>query len=292
MVLGEIEAGLSLWDRFSRLWRQRPVKEESIADRFLMLFGSHGVHRNQIPRFFGHDLTIADVQDQDVLALKLTEEILENACSLFNVNRTWIDGASKDVYPTYCFYKQSEVFDGFLEAIVEKSSEAYFYAFLLVPRNCTYPDQAVLVLQERVGEVGDSEINRFYLCNRWSFCYWKARADLTACLAIVAKHGIFMKGVYADPDYIKEIEDGKKLLGWGCEGGWQVEGEWWEAEDMVYQPDLFLKGLNHKDGYSDISALSRWLELSDKGFMKTEVFPDPLVNDFQEKLFGMKNKRA
>jgi hypothetical protein len=37
MVLGEIEAGLSLWDRFSRLWRQRPVKEESIADRFLML---------------------------------------------------------------------------------------------------------------------------------------------------------------------------------------------------------------------------------------------------------------
>ena len=63
------------------IWVKKPKhktapKEISIADRFLLLFESHGIHRNQIPRFFGHDLTLADLQNSDSLLPKLTERVL------------------------------------------------------------------------------------------------------------------------------------------------------------------------------------------------------------------------
>ncbi|EDX89438.1 hypothetical protein ADG881_1540 [Alcanivorax sp. DG881] len=141
-----------------------------------------------------------------------------------------------------------------------------------------------MVIQEKVGAVGDNEISRFYLCNDWSFCYWKARADLTACLAILAKQGIYTKGVYVDGDSLDEIQGGETLLSWCGEGAWKVKGEWWDAEDMVYLPDLYLQGLNHRDGYSYASALSRWLDLCDKGFMSTKPYPEPYRDVFKERL--------
>lgn len=288
MVLGEIVAGFSIWDRVSRWWKKQPEKEELIAERFLNLFESHGVHKNQIPRFFGHDLSISDMQNLDQLTLKLTEAALDDACELFNANRSWMDGASDKIYPTYNFYKQPAAFKDFVLSLTGDKEDNVFYAFLLVPRKCEYPDEALLVVQERVGDVGDNEISRFYLCNDWSFCYWKARADLTACLAILAKQGIYTKGVYVDGDYLDEIEDGERLLFWGGEGAWKVEGERWDAEDMVYLPDLYLQGLNHRDGYSDPSALSRWLDLCDKGFMSTKTFPEPCRDVFTERLVRLR----
>ena len=39
----------------------RWAAETTLPTRFIALFEHHGVHRNQIPRFFDHGLTVKDV---------------------------------------------------------------------------------------------------------------------------------------------------------------------------------------------------------------------------------------
>lgn len=107
MVLDEVDAALSLWDRFKKWHHTRknpPV--EPVASRFVRLFESHGVHRNQIPRFFDHGLTALDMLDDDSLLAKLDEALLEDACVRFAVRREWLDGADAQVHPCHDFYKR------------------------------------------------------------------------------------------------------------------------------------------------------------------------------------------
>lgn len=98
MIFGEIESVVNLVEKFKKFYRSSGNKTESVASRFIRLFESHGVHLNQIPRFFGHELTLKDVQDDDSLILILDEEILEAACTLFAVKREWLDGSAGHVY--------------------------------------------------------------------------------------------------------------------------------------------------------------------------------------------------
>ena len=60
----------------------KPKSEIGIASRFFQLFENHGVHRNQIPRFFEHGLALTDVKDEDSILPKLNEEVLNDVCEL------------------------------------------------------------------------------------------------------------------------------------------------------------------------------------------------------------------
>ena len=98
MIFGELESFFALFDRAKRWLRitrgselgetdNDNVLEVSVATRFIRLFDSHGIHRNQIPGFFGHDLTIAKVKDDETLLPYLTEKLLDAACEKFAVRR-------------------------------------------------------------------------------------------------------------------------------------------------------------------------------------------------------------
>lgn len=68
-------------------FRKQVPPIDSVAMRFVQLFEAHGVHRNQIPRFFGHELTLVQVKDDESLLQALTEEMLTDAADLFAVRR-------------------------------------------------------------------------------------------------------------------------------------------------------------------------------------------------------------
>lgn len=114
MVFSEINSALSLWGKLKELYRSwkhpKAPPAESVTARFVRLFETHGVHRNQIPRFFGHNLTLKDVQDDASLIAKLDEEMLADACTRFAVRREWLDGSEKKVHPEHDFYKHPEEF--------------------------------------------------------------------------------------------------------------------------------------------------------------------------------------
>ena len=272
MVLDEVEAALSLWDRLKKLLHARknpPV--ESIATRFVRLFESHGVYRNQIPRFFGHSLAVQDVQDEASLVAKLDETILEAACRQFAVRREWLDGAESKVHPCHDFYKHPEGFTDFIMQLKSANPDGGLGGLLIASNENGWRANALIILEETIGAVGDKPIYRYHLCNNWAFSYWKARAYLTACIAIAWKRSVFIHGLRVPGKVIEKLSEGQTLLGWQGNGVWQFPSrKKWYPEDMALKPDAFLEGIDpERDNFGIKSGLELWLDLEEQGLMAT-----------------------
>jgi hypothetical protein len=115
-----------LKDKFSD--KKAPTEVENVATRFVQLFEKHGIHRNQIPRFFGHGLTLADIDDSDKLLAKLSHEILQSASDLFCTRLEWLEGVDTKLYETHDFYKRPDEYRDFLARL--GLSAAWQYSFL------------------------------------------------------------------------------------------------------------------------------------------------------------------
>lgn len=268
---GELLAGLNILEKLGKLWswlRGRKVAPaETIATRFVRLFESHGIHRNQIPRFIGHGLTLKDVQDDAALIAKLDEPLLQTVCEKFAVRREWLDGAAPQIHPDHDFYKKPEAFSGFIEGLIANNPDAQLLGVLIAPEELGDAN-ALLILQETIGYVGDKPIYCFHLCNYLPFSYWKARADLTACVAIAWKRQAFIHGVYLPKKEIDKLGVGETLLGWQGEGIWELCGRHWYPEDMALQPEAFLAGVEpERDNFGIKSGLRMWLSLEQQGLM-------------------------
>lgn len=274
-MLGEIEAGFNLLGRLRglrnwyRSWKNPPP--ESVTSRFVRLFESHGVHRNQIPRYFGHGLSPLDMQDDITLLAKLDEAVLEAACAHFAVRREWLDGAESQAHPCHDFYKAPQEFVNFIEAIKKDNPDGQFSGILIAPIENDHDAEALLILEESIGGIGEKKtIHRYHLCNGWAFSYWKARGYLAACVAIAWNHNIYVHGTYAPMKSIALIAEGETLLGWQGEGMRSSGVKRWYPEDMALRPDIFLNGIDPEENNFGIKAgLGLWLDLEQRGFMNT-----------------------
>lgn len=273
MVFSEINSALSLWEKLKGWHYSRKPQPETIVTRFVRLFETHGVHRNQIPRFIGHGLTLKDVQDDAALLTKLDEPLLEAACEKFAVRREWLDGAEERIHPCHDFYKHPEWFGAFLKEKMAANPEGDWHGVLLAPEEQNNDAWALLILQETVGWVGEKPIYRLHLCNNWLFSYWKARAYLAACVAIAWKRQAFISGRYLPKREIDKLASGMTLLGWQGEGIWEFNGKCrWYAEDLALEPEAFLDGVDpERDNYGIRSGLDLWLRLDENGLMDTGI---------------------
>lgn len=277
--LGELLTGVNLLEKIGKfvnwLRGRKNVPAETVAARFVRLFESHGVHRNQIPRFFGHGLELRDVQNDSMLVTKLNEEVLAAASTLFAVRREWLDGAEKQAHIQHDFYKKPKNFGKFLDELLAVKPNSRIDGMLLAPQEYLGHAEALLILQEYIGAVGEKAIYRFYLCSNWSFAYWKARACLTACVALAWKREVFISGVYAHKKEIELLSTGEVLLGWQGEGIWFFGHKKWYPEDMALKPDVFLEGVNpEQDNFGITSGLKLWLDLEKQGLMDTGMSTD------------------
>lgn len=270
-MLDQIEAAFSLFDRFKKARAARQVpQEESIAARFVRIFESHGVSRNQIPRFFGHELTIEDVQTEQSLFPKLTEPVLEGICERFSIRREWLDGADSQPHEVHHFYKNPGEFSEFIQALRAANPQLRVSGVLVSPADEAFDSTALLILEEEIGWVGEKVICRYHLCDEWLFSYWKARAYLTACVAIAWKNGIYVHGLKAMNKEIAQLSEGKALMGWNGQGAYELARSKWDPEDMALWPQKFLAGVDpEQEKFGIKSGLELWLNLEKKGFMDT-----------------------
>jgi len=282
-MIGEIDAFFNLVEKFKKFYRSSGNKTESVASRFVRLFESHGVHRNQIPRFFGHELTLKDVQDNDSLVLKLDEGILEAACKLFAVKREWLDGAEARVYHIHTFYKHPEDFLNFINELKRENPEGELSGEVFSPENMHSRYDAILVLSEVIGYVGNEQICRYHLCDSWRMSYWKSRAYLTACVAIAWKAQVHIRGSYVSEKSIQKLVEGEVLFGDKDTGIESFHGKRWYPEDMALEPELFLKDVDpERNNFGIQSALKLWLELDGQGLMDIGMQKDARVIFEQE----------
>lgn len=247
---------------------------ELISTRLIRLFDNHGIHRNQIPRILGHGLTVADVQTDKHLLEKLNEDILTAACELLSARRTWLDGASKQIYPTYDFYKTPEKFRDFINSIT-KDKEYTMQGVLLVPSDAQHGKESLLLIEETLGYIEGKSYYRYYLCDNWLFSYWKSRTYLTACISMCWERNIFIYGLYLSGKFIDRISCGESILGWQGQGInhiYEIEKKHqFDLMDMMFYPDVFLEGTNPEIYGHGKSALNLWLRLESQGFMHPEA---------------------
>lgn len=272
-MFSEIESFFNLINKAFRLFSKKPKQPESVATRFVNLFESHGVHRNQIPRFFGHGITVADIKNDDTLLPKLTEEILDAAVALFAIRREWLDGAETRIYPLHDFYKKPEEFGPFLDEIKNKKPDGQLNGVVYAPKEKLREGEAFIVLEEFIGSIGDKPISRFYICNNWLFDYWKSRGYLTASIAIAWRKDVHLRGVNAPAKEIAKFAHGEAFLELDEFGSLVLGSGKWYPEDMLLEPEAYLDGIDpERDNYGIRAGLAHWLSLDKKGYMKID-FP-------------------
>lgn len=287
-ILKEIESAQTLWKKaFPK--KDQDKSHSSVASRFVLLFETHGVHRNQIPRFFGHDLTLIDVEDDKSLLPKLSEEILTDACNMFAVRREWLDGAESRIYQHLDFYKQPEEFITFIEQLKSNVPDGMLDGVLLVPDKKCLGEHALLILEETIGYVGDKEIYRQYICNSPNYKYWKCNAYITSFMAISWKRKVYIKGRYVPNDLIKDYWEGEKLMGWNGDGTFAIKGKFWYPEDMTFSPEEYLKEVD-EGLHGKIMGLKAWIDLYDDGFMDSGLNYPTAKHKFLAELDSLKKQ--
>lgn len=283
MFIGEINAFASIIEKVYKVikWFKKLSGEKNglVSSRFIQLFEAHGVHRNQIPRVFGHDLTLADVQSDTHLLRHLNEEILEDTCSLFNIKRAWLDGADEQIYPTYDFYKNPNGCREFIERLTSESGH-YISGVLLIPKE-RGKEIALLLIQQIIGYIEDKPYYRYYLLDNWYYSYWKSRAYLTSCIAHCCARKVHIFGLSVSGKFIEFISTGKSLLSWGENGISYLKGEKWHPEDMTILPEAFLNGVDpERNNYGLKAGLQMWIDLESKGHMHSGLESDTTKQEF------------
>ena len=247
----------------------REAHARGIASRVIHIFEAHGVHRNQIPRFFGHGLTLEDVQRDECLLPKLTDALLDEVCKTFALRREWLDGADENAYEVHRFYKHPEDFASFIDDLKTENPDGVIDGVVIAPVERVGEVRALLVFEEQVGWVGDKPIFRYYLCDEWAFSYWKCRAYLAACVAIAWSKQIDLKGVTAKSKDISRLAEGATLMAWSS-APIPLIGKRWYPEDMCLKPEVFLDGIDpEQQRYGVRAGLALWLDLHSEGWMET-----------------------
>ena len=276
IILGVLK---KCWDYLKEHFssKKQSAEVDSVASRFIRLFENHGVHSNQIPRFFGHGLSLVDVDDNEMLLVKLTPEILQSASDLFAVRLEWLEGVEKQIYETHDFYKCPEAYAEFLAGLIN-GRDYQISAKLMLSTDPYCQEDALLILEEPIGENGNEQVMRYHLCSNWFSKYWKSRADLTACIAMTAKQPVMMKGTKTSANIEKfcvgeEFIVGMDDLPHAFERDWLFQKRFkiWYPDNWLFEPLDYLDGVN-EGMFGKISALECWLYHYDKGNLQTR-FP-------------------
>jgi hypothetical protein len=248
---------------------KRKEEKDSVSARFVRLFESHGVSRNQIPRVFKHGLTLVDVDNDGILLEKLSldDSIIEDACNIFAIRREWLDGASPQVYPLHFFYREPDTVIKYIEKLNIIEGEFATQLFVFKPATKSLNSPALLIFQERIGMIDNNPDNPFYryhLCSEHYYSSYKDRPYLAAIIASCSLRGILIRGFIVSEKVIMKIASGETIPPLPLTK--EVE-DIWHPDDITLEPKVFLDGIS----YGKHAALKLWLELESKGCMKLGI---------------------
>lgn len=262
--LGDIEAFFSLRDRYHK-WRNPVSGFTNTAQRFIRLFEAHGVTRAQIPRFFGHNLKIHQVEDDSELLKVLDTNILESAAALFGIRLEWLEGGTDELYDINHFYKQPQKFGEWLDSLTVDTDKIKIDGWLLTTKFKTDQYDALILMREKIGELADTNIYRYYFCEQWIYGYWKCRADIAACVAQGWKRNQYITGRMLTQKVFNKIISLKFVPDSELEGT-VIANQRFHAEDLTLNPTFFVQGL--LEGQFGIeNAIALWLDYQELGLL-------------------------
>lgn len=277
------ESTQRLWGK----WRQKPIPE-TLAGRFIRLFESHGVHRNQIPRFFGHGLQFKDVQDDAALLPCLTDIHLAAACKLFGVQRQWLERGEGRALVRSHFSLQPQAFGAFLDEILAGRKELRDVPLKAELFGVLEPHSQVegtLVIELPIGELNDEVIYRYHHVDVGPLGYWKSRVSTAALLAQALARDLWVNGRACDAKHLGKLTHETDLLGMQGRDALMDNSRRWDVDDWLLEPDALLAGVDpERHRYGTVSALELWLKLDADGLMKISFSKPETRKKFEQAL--------
>lgn len=272
-MFDQVEAFFSLVDRLKRYWgkRSQQPEPETLAGRFFRLFEAHGIHRNQIPRFFGHGLQLRDVQDEAALMQCLTDTHLADACQLFGVERQWLERGEGNAHLRHHFYLQPIALGQFLDGVLARKalSEMDVNATLFGVLDRHSQVESTLLLSEPIGMLNAEVIFRYHYVDAGPMGYWKSRVSTAGLVAQAINRKVWVNGRYCDAKLLHDLTYAKDLMGVQEHDLLMTRSRRFEIDDWLLEPVALLDGVDpEKNGFGTISALELWLKLNDEGLMK------------------------
>ncbi|ROS00202.1 hypothetical protein EDC56_2840 [Sinobacterium caligoides] len=272
LAFKELVSSLYNWLRGRGASSEKGANGETIGERFIRLFKSHGVHHNQIPKFFGHNISLADLQDNDRLLDKLTDKTLQDAADLFSVRREWLDGASDKVYKAHYCYKMPERFVNLINTLKQRS-EIIHGRFFIAPESKGW-QSCQLVIEECVGNIGDKQVFRYhFLDDEMDFHYWRCRCYFVFFIAYAREQGVYINAsLITKRDFVQFFEDHRNIPKLDeHSGGMSSMGQRIDVEQLIYDTDYLTEGLRGL-AIDKTLALNLWDELTDS-YLKENIRP-------------------
>lgn len=262
---------------FSWILKQKTKKSlPAVSDRFIHLFERHGVHRNQIPEYLGHGITLQAVSCSDELHKVLTPEHLQHAANLFGVRQDWLECVSEIIYDVPDFYKRPEKFEDFVIKLKKTPNELWCYVVRTQESLVKDDDSdAAFLFVETIGSIRGREIVRYHPVGHLRIGYWKSRADFAANCAVLIKHSVLQVGKHAHRDWLVKINNGTEIPVYDFENRSSALSlsSVWYIDEFFERPELFLQGVDPEhNNFGKRSAVARWLHWSEQGFF--DVFND------------------
>jgi hypothetical protein len=284
-LVGTVTGIFGIYDRIKSMGSAIP--EHVVCKRFIELFESHDVHKNEIPRFFGHDINLSDLDDPKLLLAKLDSQILDDACELFGVQRYWLDGASEEIYMHRSFYKDAK---GFREFITDKrNSGVQIGCVLYLSNRKTSGSNSCFALQEKIGEIGDKDIYKYNFIDSFDHRYWRSRAYISAQVAILLDNKVRLSGRWVKSD-LHSIAGGYKFPSYletinldTSEYNRRATRHEWHPDSWIFNANDYLDGVDEGE-FGKGAAISEWLKLYQQGFMKTGYVRESAKADFKAML--------
>lgn len=208
--------GLSL--NFNALWswlRRKKSAVEIVGERFLKIFGDHGIQVTQIPRFLPQ-VTIDKLQEtqSEALLAALAPEVLDQTAALFNIRREWLDGADSRMYEVRYCCKQPELLFEHMAQLRDSGFSAPIFAFYsgeLRQGHAPTFEHLALVVVEKISSLGEEEVYRYYpYIDEWTWRYAPCRIQLKAMARLLYQELRRSIPLYrVSPEILKAIANGE-----------------------------------------------------------------------------------
>lgn len=267
----------------------KPVSVQIVAQRFKQLFTDHGIELSQIPRIFPK-VSLEDLKSDDALLKRLNPELLDEAATLFGVRVEWLEGEDERIYPYQSCYKQPQQFFDLFNSI---KYEKLYYPVRLITSAEKLDFRAdgyqpiLIILAEKIAEIGEKNIYRYYIDTEWSWNHSPCRFQLKAIgYQIYKKLGVPMPIFKIKHDAFEAIAAGQCIPRNFVNGGFSTDPS---LEDFVLYPFESRVSKEYEDIHNFIDYI-RQHKLNDCFNNQKEDISDPQVEESTKEKLNPKEK--
>ncbi|MBP1152773.1 hypothetical protein [Methylocaldum sp. RMAD-M] len=176
----------ALWRKLASKGKSNPVS--IVAQRFLKVFEDHGIAIPQIQHFLPQ-ITLDKLKTPEDLLAVLTNDVLAQTATLFQIQRSWLDGVDDQLYESRSCYKSPECFFEDLGNIGDDRDRfpvRALYCSKQLNSNDGRQQPMALLLVEKIGDLGDRAVLRYRpYTDGWDWGYEPCRIQLKAMARLV-----------------------------------------------------------------------------------------------------------